>query len=109
MNLWLDDIRDPALHGRIYGRDYHNWLWATSVFDAIRYLDAGSVTFASLDHDLGLDTPTGYDLVCWMEEHNIWPSDAIAVHSANPVGKERMEAVISRYYRLKEKQTQWTP
>jgi hypothetical protein len=41
---------------------------------------------------------TGYDVVCWMEEHGMWPVDGITVHSMNPVGRARMEAAIRRHY-----------
>jgi hypothetical protein len=33
-----------------------------------------------------------------MEEHNTWPPDGVGVHSMNPVGRKRMEAVIERQY-----------
>lgn len=37
---------------------------------------------------------TGYDLVSWMEETGTWPARMPLVHSANPVGRARMEQVI---------------
>jgi hypothetical protein len=43
------------------------------------------------------ESPTGYDLLMWMTEHDIWPSESIAVHSANIVGAKRMAGVIERY------------
>jgi hypothetical protein len=81
------------------------------------------VAFASLDHDLGACnecskglTPdewlekssyasmpncshfgTGYELVCWMEETGHWPTVYWpTVHSANAVGRLRMEQAIER-------------
>lgn len=100
MNLWLDDIRDPVQHG------YIGYSWAKTYEEAIAALSTGRVQHASLDHDLGIrstlgmptDEKTGYDVVCWMEEHNIWPRHGVRVHSANPVGKTRMEAAIRRAY-----------
>lgn len=112
MKLWLDDIR-PAPIG---------WWHVKTVEEAKTLLLAGNVEVASLDHDLGAceaclngvsaeewlelneyqsmphcsHVGTGYDLCVWMAEHNIWPKQ-VQVHSANPVGRERMEGVIERY------------
>lgn len=97
MKLWLDDIRDPAEHGRI------GWTWVKTADEAIAALATGTVTEASLDHDLSvgatMGTPapaerTGYTVVCWMEEHGVWPKDGVRVHSMNPVGRQRMLDVI---------------
>jgi hypothetical protein len=61
----------------------------------------------SLDHDLGTNQ-TGYDLICWIEEqiHNgeleILPE--FSVHSANSVGRRKMEAGLDKIKQLlKEK------
>ena len=43
-------------------------------------------------------TPTGYDLCKWMAENDIWPINKPTVHSANPVGRVNMQAVINRYW-----------
>lgn len=94
MKLWLDDIRDPVQYGK------YRWVWAKTADEAIAWLATGKVTEASLDHDLDIqatigNTPTektGYDVVLWMEEHNVYPVDGVTVHSMNPSGKARMEA-----------------
>jgi hypothetical protein len=100
MKLWLDDVRDPALFGCI------GWTWAKTADEAIALLRTGEVTECSLDHDLSIDQTigvadwmnpaevTGYDVVCWMEEHGIWPVNGTRVHSMNPEGRRRMEAAI---------------
>ena len=41
---------------------------------------------------------TGYDLVCWMEENNMWPVHKPHVHSANPVGAAKMRIAIDKQY-----------
>jgi len=90
MKLWLDDVR-PEPPG---------WTRAHSVAEAIAYLSAGEVTCASLDHDLGdheADGGDGINVVDWMAEHGVWPVDGVTVHSANPVGRDRMLATIRRY------------
>lgn len=97
VKMWLDDIRDPAMYGCI------GWTWVRTADEAIAMLQTGRVTHCSLDHDLDMDATlgycpsekTGYDVVCWMEENNVWP-EYIAVHSLNPSGKERMKAAIRR-------------
>jgi hypothetical protein len=95
MRLWLDDIREPWKHGFIASE------WAHTAQEAIALLKTGEITFASLDHDLSEeaeDEETGYTVVCWMEENNVWPADGVIVHSMNPVGRARMESVIRRHY-----------
>lgn len=106
--LWLDDVREPWRHGAM------GFEWAKTADEAIALLKKGNITFASLDHDLAAehycppeklhDDPTGaltgYDVVCWMEENNVWPEDGVEVHSMNPVGRARMQMVIDRHYNI---------
>lgn len=101
MRLWLDDIREPWKYGYIASE------WAHTAQEAIALLKTGEITFASLDHDLSVEATcgnpapneeTGYTVVCWMEENDVWPCDGVVVHSMNPVGRARMEAVIRRHY-----------
>lgn len=102
--MWLDDVR-PAPEG---------WVHVTSVEEAKRWLLSGRVEKASLDHDLGAcdncirtdfrcaaklgcpHVPNGYDLVCWMHDNNVWPRKRPSVHSANPIGKQKMLDLILR-------------
>lgn len=88
--LWLDDER-PAPEG---------WTHVKTVVEAISYLTGKEeVECASLDHDLGEFTHTGYDLVCFMEKFpGTWPTRACVVHSMNPIGARRMQVVINRHY-----------
>jgi hypothetical protein len=93
VKLWLDDLRpapDPT------------WTWIKTVENAITLMQAGGVTEASLDHDLGLDDEglelaEGRTLVYWMAENDCWPKEAITVHGANVVGVEYMIGMIERY------------
>lgn len=99
IKMWLDDIRDPVKFGAI-GFD-----WVKTYDEAIELLKTGEVVVASLDHDLSIDATlgywehelTGYDVVCWMEKNDVWPEEVV-VHSLNPVGRERMLAVIKRAF-----------
>ena len=98
MKLWLDDVRNPIIHG------YTGFIWVKTAEEAIEYLKKGDVKFASLDHDLGEQATLGnwvndgYDVILWMEENNIWPIDGVRVHSLNPVGRKRMEVVVKAHY-----------
>jgi len=85
--MWLDDVR-PAPPG---------WHRVYDVDQAKHLLLSGAVEECSLDHDLGLGVPNGTDLVNWMAEHDVWPPVRPCVHSANPVGAERMNGIIDRY------------
>jgi hypothetical protein len=91
LEMWLDDNRKPS--------EFHNpsMVWVKTAEEAIKLLQTGKVTYASLDHDLG-EGKSGYDVVCWMEEHNIWPVDGVDVHSMNPVGRKNMQVVIDKAY-----------
>lgn len=89
LKLWLDDEREPPA----------GWIHARSVRQAMLILRTGQVQSLSLDHDLGAGA-SGYDVVRWIEERcalgAIKPPERIAVHSANPVGRERIRrAVVS--------------
>lgn len=87
IRLWLDDLR-PAPAG---------WVWVKTVAAAQALLRRGEVAEVSLDHDLGEETATGYDLATWIEEeafHGRLPRVKWAVHSANPIGRERMEQAL---------------
>jgi len=121
VKLWLDDIREPpgtwlyatsALDHIANGREVPDWwVWANTAHKAIRVLQTGRVTECSLDHDLAeehyavstgyCEAPappremTGYDVVKWMAEHNVWP-EIVRVHSMNPAGAEAMRKLIER-------------
>jgi len=88
MRLYLDDER-PTPAG---------WTRAYTSAEAIALLAAGGVVEISLDHDLGPpEAGTGYDVACWIEEKAAFGELKPlrwGVHSANPVGRERMEAAL---------------
>ncbi len=87
MKLWLDDLRAPP----------DGWTWVKTAAEAEALLRTGQVTDASLDNDLGDGEPEGRRLVLWMCEHDVWPRESIAVHSANPVAWDYMFGMIERY------------
>lgn len=94
IKLWVDDER-PAPEG---------WETTISYVGAIWYLVRGTVVEISLDHDLG-EQKTGYDIVCFIEKlvHKGYiPLPIIHCHSANPVGRARIEQaaknMIERFF-----------
>lgn len=118
VKLWLDDIR-PAPD--------NTWTVAKTAKEAMDILSMEDVDVADLDHDLGIcdsclgsngmdrpDCPcsmTGYDVVKFMAENNIWPKHGTYVHSMNPVGRQNMLEVIKRYsgeYSLYDKLLRYT-
>ena len=92
MKIWLDDTREAPV----------GWIWVRSVGEVKWYLKEFDVTELSLDHDLGENKPSGYDLMKWIEEQAItkhYVPPKITIHSANPVGRKNMEASIKRFLR----------
>lgn len=100
MKVWLDDWGDPPA----------GWVHVRTPEEAIALLRAGEVEEISLDHDLGLLTTegkewTGYAVLEWLEREVATGTAAfdipiISIHSANPVGRKRMEQAIASIGRL---------
>lgn len=90
MRLWLDDCC-PIPEGFD--------AWATTTQYAIAHHESGTVVTISLVHDLGdeVEVGSGSMVACWIEEaaasgrltRQDW-----RIHSANPVGRQRMEAAV---------------
>ena len=99
MKLFVDDVRVPQ---EVYF-DGGNWAVARTYEEAIDCLKSGNVTVLSLDHNLA-GLKTGYDILCWMEENNVWPKEVCLVHSKDPAGAARMLMVINRYSDLRGQQ-----
>lgn len=96
INLWVDDIRDPADYTQL---PFTDWVWVKTIDEAIAYLDRGEVRVLFLDHDLGSMFNSAYEIVKWMAEwlpEREWP-EFFYVHSANPVGAKNMLALADRY------------
>lgn len=103
MKIWLDDLR-PAPEG---------YIWCHSVNEAIKeikvsmsWLCSGlknlnrhswEIQVIDCDHDLGdyaIDGGDGIKLLDWLEACGY--NFPICIHTANPVGRENMRAVIKR-------------
>ena len=103
--LFLDDVRELAW---VYpDADPDEWVVCRSFADAAHAIGRlGWPSFVSFDHDLGDGVPTGYDLAKVLIELDLdtpqgeegLPRDfEFAVHSANPVGRANIEALLTRY------------
>lgn len=87
MNLWVDDEK-PEPEG---------WARARSYLDALNLLRRYQYDTVAFDHDLGEDDePSGYDLLCLMENGELPKPRAIVIISWNAVGAKRMLAVVDR-------------
>ena len=85
--LFVDDIRVPQLKDDIeVVRNYN---------DAISCLKNNTYDYISLDHDLGEDK-TGYDIAKYIVENQI-KVGAVAIHSANPVGRDNIKQLLTHY------------
>lgn len=95
--LWVDDERP------VPGEE---WTSARSFHEAILKLELLEFDEVSLDHDLACfyngKELTGYDVLMWLVERKVEGTHHVPVrvyvHSANPVGRDRMQAVIDRYF-----------
>ena len=88
MKVWLDDERKMPV-----GFDIH----LRTAAGAIEYLKTGKVTLISLDHDLGEEKGTGYEVAKFIEEaafNQELTRLSWEIHSANPVGRKNMEAAL---------------
>lgn len=72
-----------------------------NAFDCIRFIKGykGKIEHISFDHDLGDEDKngTGYDVAVALEEmayNNKISKISYAVHSANPVGRKRIDAAM---------------
>lgn len=123
LQLWLDDCNDPGT-SRLLINGY-NWIyakeflldpnmettaiiWARTAQEAIDVLATKRIDFASLDFDLSVslqveysESPgSGLDVLNWMDENQIWPTNGVLCHSGLPYGLKLMNDRISR---IKEK------
>lgn len=98
--IYLDDIRVPPSDQWVVVRT------AEAAYLAVRkHYKAGKAIVLSLDHDLGKDIPTGYDLLNWLEKDIVTdaafrPDIGFLIHSANPVGRDNMNRAIKEIIRL---------
>lgn len=111
IRLWVDDVRHCPAHSG--GRT--EWIWSLSEREAVTFLELlgqsgrlSRIVQVSLDHDLGDGGGTGYAVACWLERAAVegrWRPREVPVltcHSANPVGRTRIEAAFASIRRVLE-------
>ena len=97
--VFLDDLRKP------WGPEWH---LVKTADECIEVLKQGGVEHLSLDHDLAEEhytdqdgvehsEKTGYHVVLWMAENNVWPSKTLIIHTMNSIGRTRMLQTAQRY------------
>ena len=94
--LYLDDVRNPKSEGWTIVRNYDEF---------VNYItDNGLPEEISFDHDLGEDpnktVKSGYDCAKWLCEYcwgNGIPIPSWNIHSANPVGRDNIAAVLQNF------------
>jgi hypothetical protein len=95
MKLWLDDERNAP----------EGWVLVKTALDAIVALRRDEYEEISLDHDLG-EGGTGYDVLLYIEaevhRNPNYKCPRIWIHSANPVGRQRMQRAIDSIFRYVE-------
>lgn len=88
MKVYMDDRRETP----------EGWTRTYTAYETIELLKTGSVKTLSLDNDLGLDQPEGYNVMNWIEEqvfvNNFVAPEEIIIHSSNTARKSQMEAAI---------------
>lgn len=95
MNLYLDDERQtPPGFQRTY-----------TAQETIEVLKTNQVKHLSLDHDLGDNNGTGYDVLLWIEEQVIFNNfnpPTICIHSANSGAWPKMIQAVQSINKHKE-------
>ncbi len=87
MRVWIDDLRPPP---------DATWTWVKTSADALELLCDEKVEELSFDHDLGGDD-TSMPVAKWIEEQAFegkMKPPQWAIHSANPVGRQNLEAAL---------------
>lgn len=110
-NLFLDDqCSDYSLNTGKPVRDAESidpsrkYVLIDQYSKAIEYINQyGCPVFISFDHDLGENEPTGFDFAKELIERDLdnpgWiPTNFnFKVHSANPIGKLKIESLLNNY------------
>ena len=91
--VFLDDLRSPP---------DNTWILVVNYKQAIKELEKGDVETISLDHDLGMGTKTGYDVLKWIEEKTFTEPEyippTILIHTSNPSAEKIMSEARNRIY-----------
>jgi hypothetical protein len=111
LNLWLDDVRSAPT----FIESGLVWTVAKTADEAIELLRSGNIEFASLDHDLAQEhydankhsldfesqefkAKTGWDVMTWMTENNVWPKNGVRIHTGNGARRAIMLSLVEKVY-----------
>lgn len=86
MNVFLDDVRACPKGFRL----------ARTAEQCMKLLETCKIEVLSLDHDLGYQKPTGYDVAKFMVRNKLF-APKIIIHSANPIGSIRMFLLLNKH------------
>lgn len=86
MRIWLDSER-PAPKG---------WVLVTGFQECCALLTTKEVVYLSFD-DKFKDGKSGYDIILWMLDNQIFPQQLIQIHTLNPVSRCNMHQILSRH------------
>jgi len=97
--LYLDDMRDSP----------KGWDRVHTAQECVNSLITQKYDTVSLDHDLGENQLTGYDVLAWLEEtvrkHKDFKIPTIFIHTDNPVGRIRMVQALESIWRIRNAST----
>lgn len=83
INVYMDDIRHcPA-----------GFVLARTVDECIALLDECEIGILSLDHDMGWNQPTGYDVTKYIVAQNKYPRE-IYLHTSSAIGRSNMYQLL---------------
>lgn len=92
--IYVDDLRDPdCLHSHLDTRIARTYAEAIHLIEV--FTNSGDDIILDLDHDLG-ETKTGYDIAKYIVSNHL-PLLGFHLHTANPVGRQNMEQLLTHY------------
>ncbi len=89
----------------------HDWVVVRSYDEFVAHVrDHGAPNYVSFDHDLGEDSQSGYEAAKWLIDYcielGIAPDEIeMNAHTANPVGRDNIEAVFASWHRFHAENT----
>lgn len=86
INVFLDDLR----------RCPEGFVLARTAEECMLLLEECEVNILSLDHDLGLGEPTGYDVARFIVERGKYPKE-IYLHTSSAMGRSRMFQLLYKH------------
>ena len=92
--IYVDDLRDPDfIHNYVDTRIARTYNEAIHLIEL--FTNSGDDIILDLDHDLG-ETKTGYDIAKYIVSNHL-PLLGFHLHTANPVGRQNMEQLLTHY------------